>query len=57
MLMRMGHRPHQEAKGTRRTKASVHVRLSGKWCTERWLLFARTPKRRDMKHSDDLLGR
>lgn len=49
MTMRMGHRPHQEAKGTRRTKTSVHIRLSDRRCTERCLLFARTPKRRVMK--------
>lgn len=52
MLMRMGHRPHQKAKGTRRTEISVHARLSDRRCTERCLLFARTPKRRDRKNSD-----
>lgn len=53
MLMRMGHTPHQKAKGTRRTEISVHARLSDRRCTERCLLFARTPKRRDRKNSGD----
>lgn len=47
MTMRMAQWPHQEAEGTRRTRSSaVHVRLCGRRCTEHWLLFARTPKRR-----------
>lgn len=38
-------RPQHEAKGTRRTRSSVvQVRLRGRPCTERWLLFARTPE-------------
>lgn len=46
--MRMAQRPHQEAEGTRRTRSSaVHSRLCGRQCTEHWLLFARTPKRRE----------
>lgn len=40
-------RPQQEAKGTKRTRSSVvQVRLRGRPCTERWLLFARTPEGR-----------
>lgn len=53
MTMRMGLRPHQEAKGTRRTKTSVHVRLSDRRCTERCVLFARTPKRRVVKRENN----
>ncbi len=48
MTMRMAQWPHQEAEGTRRTRSrAVHVRLCGRQCTEHWLLFARTPKRRE----------
>ena len=47
MTVRMAQWPHQEAEGTRRTRSSaVHVKLGGTQCTEHWLLFARTPKRR-----------
>lgn len=36
--------PHQETEGTRRTRVStVHVGQ----CTEYWLLFARTPKKKE----------
>lgn len=51
MTMRMGQRPHQEAKGTRRTKTSVPV--SDRWCMEHCLLFARTPKRRVIKRENN----
>lgn len=54
MTMRTEHSPHQEAKGTRRAKTSVHVRLSDRWCTEHCLLFARTPKRRVVKKEHNL---
>lgn len=46
--IRMAQWPHQEAEGIRRTRSSaVHIRLCGRQCTEQWLLFARTPKRRE----------
>lgn len=47
MNRRMAQWPHQEAKGTKRTRSSaVHVRLCNRQCSEHWLLFARTPKKK-----------
>lgn len=50
-------RPQQEAKGTRRTRSSVVQARPRRWpCTERWLLFARTPGGRGAGEAGGLIS-